>query len=420
MNIKARLFIAAAICASPSAVLAQFQSQALAQPEQVEDVLTFNAGVEMTRDDNIFRLDAGIDPTPTYGKSSRSDTVVSGVFGVKFDRDISLQRITVSGEVRPVKYLEYSRFDNIGYTGLANWNWAIGRPWFGTLGLSLDQRMSDFTDAQQSDKNLQRINRFYVTAGMRLTPSWAVVVGADTTSLSNSTAAQRASDYDFNSVEAGARFAPGTGTELEFVFRSTDGKYPNRQVVDAVGGVLAVAGGVDNSFTQQELLARMQVQPSLDTKMTGSVGLTKRSFDNLSQRDFSGPTARLSLDWRPGGAFFMGVDLIRAIYSEELLTSNYVEVTQLRLRPSFRLTGKLTLNGIASIEKRSYAGDPGFVTSNNAVRDDDLSTYGVGLTWDYARNIQFGAFMRREERSSNYANLDFTANLFGLSAKLSF
>ena len=99
MNRHARFLIAAFACTAPSAVLAQFQSQALSQPEQVEDVLTFSAGVDVKRDDNIFRLDSGVDPTATYGKSSRSDTVVSGQFGVKFDRDISLQRVTVSGEV---------------------------------------------------------------------------------------------------------------------------------------------------------------------------------------------------------------------------------------------------------------------------------------------------------------------------------
>ncbi|MEZ5651360.1 MAG: outer membrane beta-barrel protein [Burkholderiaceae bacterium] len=420
MKREARFFTLAVACVFPAAASAQFQSQALEQPTQVEDVLTFSAGVEVTRDDNIFRLAPGVSPAATYGSTARSDTVVTGRFGVKFDRNISLQRVTVSGEVRPTKYLEYSRYDNVGYTALANWNWAIGRPWFGTLGLRLDQQQSSFAEATQADKNLERINKFYFTGGLRLTPSWAVVAGIDSTTLDNSTTAQRAADYDFVGTELGARFAPGTGTELEFVYRRTDGKYPNRQVIDAVGGVLSAAGGIDNGFSQDQILARMQIKPSLDSRIVGAIGMTERNFDNLSQRDFSGPTARLTLDWRPGGAFFMGVDLVRDIYSEELLTANYVEVTRLSLRPSFRLTGKLTLNGTAAIAKHSYGGDPGFVTSNNQVREDDLNTYGLELTWDYARNIQFGIFMRREERDSNYANLDYTANLFGLSGRLAF
>lgn len=420
MKREARRLIAVVVCATPCTVLAQFQSQALGQPEQVADVLTFQAGVSVERNDNLFRLADGVDPTPTYGKADRADTIVSGQFGVKFDRDISLQRVTVSGEIRPVKYLTYSRFDYVGYTGLANWNWAVGRPFFGTLGLRLDQTQSSFVDVQQAEKNLQRLNKVYFTGGMRFTPSWAAVVGLDNTSLSNSTVAQRASDYDFLGAEVGARYAPGTGTELEFVYRRTDGDYPNRQVVDSVGGVLAINGGVDNGFSQDQFLARLQYKPSEDSRISGAIGLTERNFDNLPERDFSGPTAQLNLDWRPGGAFFMGVDLVRDIYSEELLTANYVQVTRLNLRPSFRLTGKLTLTGLASIEKRAYEGDPGFVASNNQVREDDLNTYGVRLTWDYARNIEFGVYFEREERDSNYANLDFVNNAFGLTGRLSF
>ncbi len=404
------------LAALPAGVHAQ--NQGLGQPVQVDDVLTFEAGADFNRHDNIFLLPDNANPQPVFGDTQRGDTLLTAVLGVKFDRDVSLQRFTVSGRILPVKYMSYSQFDYVGYDLGANWNWAIGRPWFGTLGATFGQRASSFADIRQSEKNLQRTRRVYFTGGLRLTPSWAIIAGLDNTTLTNSTAAQEASDQDFTGVEAGMRYAPGTGTELAFVYRRLDGKYPNRQVVDASGGVLGTS--IDNGFSQDQFLLRAQYKPNEDARIFGEAGLTRRSFDNLPERDFSGPTARLTYEFRPGGRFFMAADLIRDIASQEILTSNYVDTNKISLRPSFRMTGKTTLNGEYTYSKLSYEGDPGFVASNATVRKDDITTIGLRADWQYSRNVLFNLGFTRSERDSNINNVKYTNNIVGIGGRISF
>jgi len=394
------------------------QGQGLGQPQQVEDVLTFEAGADLTYEDNIFLLPEGASPAAIFGDTSRSDSRIDALFGVKFDRDVSLQRFTVSGRIKPVKFVNYSQFDHIGYNFDANWAWAIGRPWFGTLGLNFGQGASSFADVRQSEKNLQRTRRVYFTGGLRLTPSWALIAGLDNTTLDNSTAAQEASNQDFTGIEAGARYAPGTGTELAFVYRRTDGEYPNRQVVDAGGGVLGTP--IDNGFVQDQFLLRAQYKPNEDARIFGEVGLTSRSFDNLPERDFSGPTARLTYEFRPGGRFFMAADLIRDIASQEILTANFVDTTRIALRPSFRLTGKTTLNFNLSYAQLKYDGDPGFVASSAQVREDELTSLGVRADWQYSRNIVFNVALLMRERDSNFINNRYDATSFSIGGRLSF
>ena len=401
-----------------SPAIAQGQGQGLGQPQQVEDVLTFQAGADLTYEDNVFLLPEGANPVGIFGDTSRSDTRIDALFGVKFDRDVSLQRFTVGGRITPVKFINYSQFDYIGYNFDANWAWAIGRPWFGTLGLNLGQVASSFADVRQSEKNLQRTRRVYFTGGLRLTPSWALIAGIDNATLANSTAAQEASDQDFTGIEAGARYAPGTGTELAFVYRRTDGEYPNRQVVDAGGGVLGTP--IDNGFVQDQFLLRAQYKPNEDARIFGEVGLTKRSFDNLQERDFSGPTARLTYEFRPGGRFFMAADLIRDIASQEILTANFVDTNRIALRPSFRLTGKITLNFNLSYSQLKYDGDPGFVANTAEVREDDITILGVTADWQYARNIVFNVGFLMRERDSNFINNRYEANSFTIGGNLSF
>ena len=127
-------------------------------------------------------------------------------------------------------------------------------------------------------------------------------------------------------------------------------------MIDALGNLLPSA--VDNEFKQDAILARLQMRPSNDSRIGGHIGYTQRKFGTLSQRDFGGVTAGLNLEWKPTGLFTMRAELIRDIQSEELLTASYVDLTTLRLRPSFQLTGKIMLNGVIDVARASYRAIP--------------------------------------------------------------
>ena len=403
----------APIAASAQATLTEFNRPGIAEygvaPLEIftedRDVLQIHVGAEVERHSNIFALADGVSPLATYGKSSRSDTVFRGLVGVSFDRQVSLQRFRLDASVIPVKFAEYSRFDNVGYSLGGHWDWAVGRPWFGTLGLRLTSDLTPFGNYYIDAKNLERRAKVYASAGMRLTPRWAAFVGFDTETLDNSFSGVEAADYRFVSGETGLRYAPGTGTEVDFVWRHTAGEYPNRQVVDQLGNLLP--NGIDNEFSQNALLARLQVMPSNDSRIAGRIGFTSRKFDNFSNRDFSGVTAGLNVDWKPSGAFTMRVELIRDIQSEELLTASYVDLTSLRLRPSIQLTGKTALFGRAIFSRASYEGDPSLLGAAGP-RKDDIRTLGIGVAYEYARNVTLNFEARRTERDSNYAAFEFS------------
>lgn len=373
------------------------------------DVLLINAGLELARHSNIFALPDGVSPRPIYGKSSRSDTILTGLFGVSFDRQVSLQRFRLDAAVMPVKLFEYSEFDHVGYSAGGHWDWAIGRPWFGTLGARLTNRLTPFGNFFSNNKNTERRLKVYGSAGMRLTPDWAVFVGIDNETLDNSYAGVESSDYRFLSTEAGVRYFRSGATQLDFVWRRTNGDYPNRQVTDSVGNLLP--GAVDNEFQQNSLLARVQFRPSNDTVFGGEAGYTRREFDNVSERDFSGPTARLFLDWKPTGAFTMRTELFRDIQSEELLTASYIDRTGIALRPSMQLTGKIVLSGIAAVSRASYEGDPGLSGLGAPARKDDLRVLGLGVGYEYARNITVNLEARRTARSSNFDAFEYDDNM---------
>ena len=376
---------------------------------QDRDVLQLNTGVELERHSNIFALPDGVNPRSVYGKSSRADTIMRVLAGVTFDRQVSLQRFRLDASVIPVKMVEYSRFDHVGYSAGGHWDWAIGRPYFGTLGVRFTSGATPFGTYYINRENIERRTKVYGSAGIRLTPDLAAFVGADSETLDNSYSAVRAADYRFTSIETGLRFARGDASSVDLVWRHTNGDYPNRQVVDALGNLLP--GAVDNEFRQDAILARLQLRPSNDSALGGHVGLTKRRFDQVSQRDFSGVTAGLNVEWRPTGLFTMRAELVRDIQSEELLTASYVDLTTLRLMPTYQLSGKIAVNGIVSASRASYEGDPGLALSSGPTRKDDINTLGIGLAYEYARNITVNLGARREQRKSNIGSVEYTDNV---------
>lgn len=411
------------VAAAASPAMGQAPQQVLPteqfQPDQ--PVLRFDVGGNIEYHSNLLKLDDGVDPTSLYGSSKRSDFMISGFAGAAFDREYSLQRFRADARVEPTKFLEYSQFDFVGYNAGFNWDWAVGRALFGTAGLRFKRNLSYFLNGTQlnGEVNLESRQNYYATGGLRLTPNWALIAGADYLVLDNSATRVNYADYRFTSYEMGVQFAPGTGTEVGFVYRRTNGDYPNRQIQDSLGQIISTTG-IDNAFTQDAYLARLQIRPSDDSRIAGEIGYTSRKFDQVPDRDFSGITAGLNLDWRPTGATTVQVALIRGLLSQDLLTGSFVDETTLRVTPSTILTGKLTLTGLLAYSIRSFQGEQGVASGAASDREDKLTTIGAELGYAYARNITLTAGLRNENRSSSVSGLDFTDNIVTFGVKATF
>jgi len=382
-------------------------AQPVTMPTQVSDVLSIDVGGGFEYHDNIFRVRGG-----------PSDTVLRGLLGLRFEREVSLQRFSATLTLEPVKYLDFDRYDYVGYSLGVAWDWEVGRPVFGRVEARLWQIQSPFDSVGAGVNNLQR-NRFLRgLAGFRLTQSWSVIGAADLLASDNSAFGQRSADFDRTAYEAGFRYAPGTAIELDFVYRRENGSYPNRQVFDVNGNLLP--GAVDNGYSQDALLMRVGYRPSEATRIGGSIGFTRRGYDNIGQRDFDGVTGSLDMEWPLSGQVQMRGSVFRSIDTAELLTANYINVTGFTLAPIWRLTSRVTLEGVAGYSVRSYDGDPGFIFTGAAVREDKLIEFGIRVSYEFARRVFLTADLRRLDRSSNYSEFDFTDNFFGLGVRASF
>ena len=391
----------------------------LTNTQSEQSVLRFDAGANIEHHSNVTGASTRTDTNAVYGQSKRSDTILRGTFGVNYDQMFSLQRLTLEARLDPAKYLNYSQFDYLGYSGRLNLDWAVGNALYGTLGVRAAQALTSVLANTSGGKNLERRTTLYGSAGLRLTPNWSAFVGADTTKLENSTEYFSGANNTQDAVEGGLRYAPGTGNEFSLVGRHSKGDYPNNQIRDSFGNLLPPGTSVNNSFKQNALLVRGAVQPSEDTRLTGEFGYTRRTYRDDSNRDYSGPTGLVTLAWRPSGAFYANFEVARDIGGTLYLSSNYIEVTELRFMPVVVLTGKLRLNGRFVYSWQNYKGDTGlFVGSSD--RKDKVYMTGLQLAYEYSRGLSFTADVRRLQRSSNFDGVAFSDNVFGLGVAARF
>lgn len=382
------------------------------------DVISLTAGLGVTRDSNVLRVPEGTDTSP-YGGSGLADTIVRGSLGISFDRLISQQRLQMDAEVNGSKYNEYSDFDNVGYNAGLNYDWVIGRPFFGRLGGRFYQYQPPIQDRGLGQSNVERneVERqtLYLNAGIRLTPSWSAIAGWDLDRRRNSAALYEDADADYNTLEGGVRFAPGTGAEFDFVYRRTDGDYQNLQV-NGADGLPLLTGPRSSDFKQDALVARISYRPSEDSRLAGRIGYTKREYDADSSRDFSGITTGFDVQWAPSGAIQMLVSVAREIEPDDsAITATYADAKSIALRPTIQATGKIKVLPFYQYIDRAYQGE-GLGTE----RKDRFHAYGIGLNYEIRRNLNAIFDLRREERNSNIDFLDFEANIVSLGIQARF
>jgi hypothetical protein len=382
-------------------------AQPVSMPTQVADVFSVEVGGVAEHHSNLFRVPGG-----------PSDTLLRGLLGVRFERELSLQRFTGYLNIAPVKYLDYSSYDYVGWAGGVIWDWELGRPVFGRFSATYDRTQSAFDAVGFAQNNLQTTILMRALAGFRMTQAWSLIGAVDHRTFENSLATQSPADSTRTGFEFGSRYAPGNALEVDFVYRRESAELPNRQVFDSTGNLLP--GAIDNAFSQDAALMRMSYRPTDVTRITGNVGFTRRSYDNVPQRDFSGITGGLELEWPLSGAVLMRAAVFRTLDSAELLTASYADVLGFALRPTWTLTSRITLDGLLVWDTRSYQGDPGFVISGAAVRKDRFTDLGVRLNYEFARRVFLYSDIRRTARASNYATYEFTDNWFTFGVRAAF
>jgi len=365
---------------------------------------------------NLFYLD---DRLPNFNypflkDGQKSDVSYGGRLGLDADIPISRQTFTLRSQVTDSRYVTYDNLDYVGYGVNAALNWVVGSNWDGDVGWNSSQALGSFVDTRLNVRNLRNLVDFYGSGLYRIAPDWKLRGALRRSTLENSQFAFRSGNYEIMAYEFGSRyFSKGGDNYVGVNLRYSDGNFPDRVFVPGVSTVAS-------SYQQYDAEGTVDWTYSGLSRLSGFLGYTVRRNSDLSQRDFSGPTARLTGTYGLSGTTAISATIRRELSFLETAISNVALLQGISIGPSFQTTEKLLLQASYSYLERTFLDNPGFVANPFPDRKDKTQSVSGSVTWSPLRNVQVSSTLSYEQRKSNALFLDYDVTSLFITGQITF
>jgi exopolysaccharide biosynthesis operon protein EpsL len=377
------------------------------------DRLELFASETITYDSNPFRLSKGVNNFNALGNNERSDLIFTTTGGFNLNVPVSRQRFIAGLTLNRVDYSRFEGLNHTGRDGRAVWLWEVGDRFNGAIGVTDNRSITSFLNFTVQARDLVTTQTAFANANWLVNPSWRLRVGVDGLKQEHSEQTRQEQNINVTGTEGAITYISRAGNSIGLMVRHDDATYPNRQ---AVGGAT-----FDNAYTQRAGYATLDWAITPRSRVSGRVGAVKRDYENVTARNFSGGVYRAVYDWTPGGRFSIAAIAQRDILVFEDIRTSFVLAQGVALRPAYRFSDKLNIEGTLDYSKRDYLGDVAVATGATAQqREDKIFIGGVAATWQYSRNLQFVGSVSHERRRSNIQFGDYEATIVFVRGRIGF
>jgi exopolysaccharide biosynthesis operon protein EpsL len=370
-----------------------------------DDKLEVFVQENVTRDDNVFRLSDKVDAGAEIGDSRRGDTVYTTSAGFFLDAPYSLQRWQAAYTWYRANYRHFNDLDHDGYIGRASWLWAVTPNLTGDLAYNQVRGLSSFANIQGRRPDLVTTKMAYANAAWMMTASWrlhGVLTGAETAH----TGLRAVNDLEMRAAETGLSFVNAQENRVGVAVRFERGRNPNS--VD-IGGIT-----FDNEYEQESIGVQGRWVVTGASRFEGRADYTRRRYERFSDRDYTGPTFRVTHTWAPTAKTTVATTVYRDVAPLEDITASFVLVTGISIKPEWNITEKVSVRGNLSYGKWQY---------QELIQDDfehRVKNATVSVLWRAARHITLSGQLMREVRTSSLPLGDYKVDTAMVEAHVGF
>ncbi|MDB5815486.1 MAG: hypothetical protein JWN23_2603 [Rhodocyclales bacterium] len=371
-------------------------------PVRKDEVLGLSVAEGLRYDSNVFRLsDDSITPA-TSEAGQKHDFISTTTLRAGFDKRFGRHRLFLLAAPSIVRYANFDQLNYVGGDFLADWSGLLGTT--GRYGLNYEHIKVATDPADQLVPTGNRATKDQIGADLAVPtgPSWQAVTAWHADHTRNSSPTEQGGDNDGWAGDAGIRYAPVAGDNIDLRYRHSRYTYPN-----VIPSQLA-----DNSYKQNEVELSGNWRLSEPSQLEGRTSYVKRSHDNFAERDFSGWIGSLKYIWRPTLATSSSFRIFRDIGAVTDSSASYAKSYGISIQPAWEATSKITFGGLLEWQRRNYNGFS--VVFRPAER-----TAKAGLNARYAatRNWQFAFSVSDERRRSSDATRQYSDVISALAAE---
>lgn len=384
------------------AALLGLNAQAVLANDQ--DPLQLSISTSLSFDSNLFRQ-------PASAARSTEQIQVTQV-ELSYEKEIGQQKLKMSTSLVDNHYDKNSYLDNTAHNYKASLDWAAGSLLKGVVKAERTQALTSFSAFDISTtRNIRTQDTRQLRAEWLITGGWSLVGGVSESVLKNSST-------DFNldpdhrelTPEIGLRRSEASGAFVEVTHREANGEFTSRSAPDP-------ALRLDTGYVQTEDGVSFGWPFSSKLQAQGRVAHVSRRHDHYAERDFSGTTLQLDTSWQATGKLAVVASLRQGLSGYTATDASYYQSRTLLLSPTWQITPKTALRLNLLRENRDYRGSP---TPGTGGREDVVRIAGLALDWRPQSAFLLSAGFQREERDSNQAAQDYSANVGLVSASLRF
>ncbi|PKO55671.1 MAG: hypothetical protein CVU28_05655, partial [Betaproteobacteria bacterium HGW-Betaproteobacteria-21] len=360
------------------------------------DALNFTVSQAAYYESNLYKLADGAQAPG--GK--RHDRIAITGLGAAFDRVYSRQRLRAALDVKHTSYAIHDYLDYTAPDARLAWDWQVGNHFSGLLSHDYRESLAGFEDVVGVQQTILLYSRTGASANYWWHPNWAAGLGVSSAQSRYKDDARPTSELDARDLDFNLTYRPASGNTVVLTLRQTDGRYPGRP---------AVAGSI-RDYQQRDYRLRGEWRLTGATVISGYLGHTGRSYELAPNRDFSGVTGRLALQWVPTAKTSINVSWRRELGADQDLFNNYAVTNAITLAPNWAITEKIRLGATLEYSKRDYGGDPelGF-DGTDSTGEDRTRRYGLNLQYQPMRALQLIAGVQKERRTSALAAREYEA-----------
>jgi len=365
------------------------------------------AAENVTHDSNVFRLSPSRDPR-SIGVLKLSDTISTTSLGATLDLPVSQQRLQAAYTWFASRYRDFSDLNFNGHAARAAWLWSVQQTLTGTASYTESQGLASFSNIQNRTPDLVATRQALFSAAWLATPRWRASGSITATQQKHGDLARRVNDIEAASTEVGLSYITPQDNSFGGVVRVERGRLPH--------GTSLLGAPFDNAYTHRGAGATMTWSVTGHSRFDGRVEWVRRTYEQVTQRNFDGATARATYTWTPTGKLTILTAAQRDIAPIQDINALFVLLTGASVRPRWALSDKLTLQGTLEYNVWDYRGDP--LTGANWTHR--VRTEGVSALYRPTQKILLQGGLLHEARSSTLLYGDYVVNVVFVEGRIGF
>ena len=372
-------------------------------PVRANEVLGLSVTQALRYDSNVFRLADDTSTAMTSQAGQRHDFISTTTLRAGVDKDFGRNHIFLLAAPSIIRYARFSDLDYIGQDFLGDLVGRLGTN--GHYGVNYEhvKVATDPADQVVPTGNTATSDRLGFDLAVPAGPRWQAVTGWRADRTRNSSETEQGGDNHGWAADAGVRFLPASGNNIDLRYRHSRYDYPN-----IIPSTLA-----DNSYSQNEIELSGNVQIDDPSRLEGRVSYVRREHDNFAERNFSGMVGALKYLWRPTVATSITTSIFKDIGAVTDSSASYAKSYGISIQPLWDATAKIALGTLVEWRRRTYSG---FAIDEPRAPEH---TTRVGLSAHYmaTRNWQLGFDVSDERRRSSAAAQNYSDVISNLTAQ---